>query len=436
MRDNPPSEILFRQIRLWGGEFAGESADVLIDSENGITHIESPGTYFPQTEKPLMIINAENKIGLSAGWFDFGVYAPEPGFPNRGTLAELAQSALRGGYTDILCYANTLPVVDSPEQLRAIGQLAATTAGDVRFHFMAALTAGCQGKAMTEYKLLAQAGAAAFSDGWHCLQSPALLLRIFQYLQNDQLVIQQPDWRELSQGAVAHESVFNTRTGLKTTSYLHESLAISRDLEVLTAAGSGKLHFAPISTAQSVAKLALAAEMGLNVSASTGPAYLLLADENIPDFDTAFRFFPPLRSFSDLAAVRIGVKNNYINTFSSGHMPAAEEEKVVEFEKAIPGAPMLETAFGALYTALVKTDVITLSELIYRLTDVPRRLLGLSEVKIRLGSKGPFTIFDPTYQWQPKPADLCTRYKISPFFNIILTGKPVGCWANGQWWPA
>jgi dihydroorotase len=433
MRDKLPSEILFQQIRLWGGEFAGESADVLIDSENGITRIESPGTYVPQTEKPLTIMNAENKIGLSAGWFDFGVYPPEPGFPNRGTLAEVAQSALRGGYTDILCYPNTLPTVDSPEQLCAIRQLAT---GRVQFHFMAALTAGCQGKAMTEYQLLAKAGAAAFSDGPHCVQSPALLLRIFQYLQNDQLVIQQPDWCELSQGAVAHESVFNTRTGLKTTSYLHESLAISRDLEVLAAAGNGKLHFTAISTAQAVAKLALAAQMGLNVSASTSPVYVLLTDEYIVDFDTAFRFFPPLRSFSDVAAVRIGVKNNYIHTFSSGHMPAAAEEKVVEFEKALPGAPMLETAFGALYTALVKTDVITLSELIYRLTDVPRRLLGLAEVKIRLGSKGPFTIFDPTYQWQPKPADVCTRYKISPFFNILLTGKPVGCWVNGQWLPA
>lgn len=151
---------------------------------------------------------------------------------------------------------------------------------------------------------------------------------------------------------------------------------VQRLLDTLAYHG-GRMHLSPVSTAASVALIRNAKAQGLNVTAGTAPQYLLFTDVHLSDFDSRFRFQPPLRPQADVDALRAAVADGTIDTVDSHHNPVGLEEKVLEFEYAEAGTPSLPWTFAAAYTALVHTGLMPLAALLDRLIQTPRRILNL-----------------------------------------------------------
>src|SRR5690625_5485200 len=73
---------------------------------------------------------------------------------------------------------------------------------------------------------------------------------------------------------------------------------------------------------------------------------------------------PPLRSKEDQKALLEGLLDGTIDFIATDHAPHAEDEKAAGFLKAPFGIVGLETAFPLLYTYLVKTNQLTLKQLL------------------------------------------------------------------------
>ena len=390
--------------------------DIIIN-EGIITKIAEPNTL--QTENHTVLDG--NNLCISPGWVDMQVQLSDPGFPNRDSVEIISQSAAKGGFTNIICFPNTLPTIDKPEILQSL--ILKTKHLATQFHFTAALTIKTKGEQMTELASLLQSGAVAFTDGIQTLQSDPLLLQCLQYLNPfGAITIQLPNWQPITQEGVANESATITALGLKTISPLNETLLIARDIQLAKYANT-KIHFTSVSTKNAVELIAKAQSEGIFVTADTAPPYLFFDDSNLNTFDTNFKTFPPLRSQEDIEALQQAVRQGVITCFGSAHCPLAQHEKEMEFDEAAFGILSLETAFAVLYTQLVDNKIISLNQLIDNLTHNPRKLLNIKPIIINKNQPAILTLFNPTEKWTVKPLDYASLCKNTPYIGKNLTGK-------------
>ena len=119
----------------------------------------------PQVPPDCVAVTAEEWL-LAPGLVDLYSYSGEPGHEDRETLAQLLQTAIAGGFTQIALLPNTDPAVDHPTTLRWLQmQLEQVAKPRTAVHYWGSLTQGNQGQQLTELGELAEAGIVGFSDG-------------------------------------------------------------------------------------------------------------------------------------------------------------------------------------------------------------------------------------------------------------------------------
>ena len=170
-------QILLRSVHIIDPQSAlnGLVRDVLID--NGLIRqladtIEAPDG--------CRVVEQPN-LHVSPGWVDMRTQAGDPGFEHKEDITSLCRAAAAGGFTDIAVLPNTRPVVDSKDTLGYVRRMA--EGQPVGVHPIAAITKCAEGEHFTDMIDLHHAGAIAFSDGEHPLQSADLLLKTLQYLR-------------------------------------------------------------------------------------------------------------------------------------------------------------------------------------------------------------------------------------------------------------
>ncbi len=203
---------------------------------------------------------------------------------------------------------------------------------------------------------------------------------------------------------------------------LAEEVAIMRDLELLRYAG-GKMHFTCISTARSVSLIKEAKKEGLNVTCDVAAYHLLLTDRDLMSFDTNYKVNPPLRTESDVKALIKGLKEGVIDSIVSNHQPVNVEGKDLEFDLADFGMINLQTVFSQL-VALEKQ--VSLELLLKKISEEPRKILGLPIVTLNEGELADLTIFDPSLDWQYDANTNTSAAENSPFLGKKLKGKVTG----------
>jgi dihydroorotase len=374
------------------------------------------------------VIDADGMF-LSTGWFDLGAFVGDPGLEHKEDLESLSKAAQAGGFTEVTVLPNTQPAIQSKNEAAFISRN--NDSRLVQIHPMAAVTRGCKGEELTEMIDLHEAGAVAFTDGLHSIWHTDIFLKALQYLQKFQgVLVDHPEDIWLNRFGQMHEGVNSTILGLKGMPRIAEEVAIARNLELLAYAG-GKLHLARLSTAKAIDQVRAAKKKGLNVTCDVTSYQPLLDDSLLSDFDTNYKVNPPLRESKDQDALVKGLKDGTIDILCSGHSPHDDESKVLEFDMADFGVINLQT-FASQLTSL--SEDVAWDDLIVKVTDNPRSILGLEVPVIDVDAKANLTLFDPSREWTFTSQDNRSLSKNSPWLGKKLKGKAIGCVNNNRQW--
>lgn len=356
------------------------------------------------------------------GFVDLGTELREPGREEDETIQSGSDAALAGGYTSILCCANTSPVIDSRGAVEFVRQKAARAAG-VRVYVIACLSIGRLGEQMAELGLLADAGAVAFSDAPKSMPNDALLKRALEYCRMFNLpIFDRPEVPGLADGGVMHDGQVSLVLGLKGLPTEAEDLAVARDVR-LAEATLGKLHVGPISTMGAVDMIGRVKSRGVAVTASVCPHNLALTDVELRSFDARFKVHPPLRSIRHVETLREAVASGVIDAIQTGHMPRAVEKKMDDLDQSPFGAASLETTLSTVATHLIAPGILDWSTAIERLSTSPAKIAGISGGSLAVGNPADIVLIDPELEWTVRAAEFRSNCTSSPLDGHRLRAK-------------
>ncbi len=363
------------------------------------------------------------------GFFDMHVHLREPGREDEETVITGCNAAANGGFTGIACMPNTEPAIDSAEVVELIKKQAKDHLVDV--HVVAAATVGRKGELLSPMAELKEAGVVGFSDDGAAIKTAGMIKRALEYSKMFGLPIIEHCEDETLAGGAMNEGKNSTMLGLPPIPSVAEDLIVIRDILMSEYVG-GKLHIAHISTKNAVEMVRQAKKKGLNVTAEVTPHHFTLTDDAVKTYDTNTKMNPPLRAQEDLDEILKGLKDGTIDCIASDHAPHSPEEKEAEFEFAPNGITGLETQAGLALSELYHKKILTLEELIEKLSINPRKVLNLPVPKFEEGEEANFTILDVNEIWTVDLGRSKSKSKNSPFDKRLLTGRAVGTVNNGK----
>lgn len=407
-----------------------EAMDFLI--VNGV--IEKIGKTLT-SDQTFEVIDLQGKI-VAPGFMDMHVHLREPGYEHKETIETGCAAAAAGGFTAVCCMPNTNPAIDDESVVRYVqdtGRKASNGLVDV--YPIAAATKGRQGEELAPIAELAEAGAVALSDDGAPIASAELMRRVLEYSSMFGLpVIQHAEEPTMTKGGVMNEGFQSTRLGLPGIPPIAEELIVVRDCVLLRYVPKAKYHVAHVSTKGTVDVVRRSKSDSLNITAEAAPHHFALTDAAVDGYDTNTKINPPLRTEDDVAAVKEGLKDGTIDVIASDHAPHTIDEKDVEYTVAPFGIVGLETAIGISLTELVEKGVLTLYQLVEKMSVNPRNIVGVGPVRIQEGEKANFTFLDPTYEWVVDVQAFRSKSKNSPFHGWKLKGKAIGTMNGNRYW--
>ena len=360
-------------------------------------------------------------LHVSPGWVDIFANFSDPGYEFRETLESGSRAAAAGGFTDVFVIPNTKPVTDNKSQVEYLNRKSGTL--PVSIHPIGAISKNAEGKDLAEMYDMRNSGAIAFSDGTNPVQSAGLLLKALQYVKAfDGVIIQIPDDKSVGANGLVHEGIISTRLGLAGKPMMAEELLVARDIKLARYTES-KLHFTGVTSPRSLDYIKRAKEAGLQVTCSVTPYHLFFTDEDLKDYDTNLKVYPPLRSVAEQTFLLSAVADGTIDCIATHHMPQEYDSKVLEFEYAKNGMTGLETCYPVLKTIL---PAISESHWLELLCINPRKIFGLEQPVINKNEKACFTLFSPKGKTNIGAGDFYSKSVNTPFAGKELNGAVYG----------
>jgi len=397
-----------------------EVADILIE-EGIITKIHKNINI-----KKDEVINAEGKI-IAPGLIDVHVHFREPGFEYKEDILSGSKAAVRGGFTTVVCMANTSPAVDNIETLKYINDMKENL--PINILQTAAVTKGLKGTEIVNMEELKKYGAVGFSDDGFPIRDANIVLDAMleakrlnlpiSFHEEDPCFIDSPG---------INEGKISEKLGIKGASHLAEDVMVARDCIIALETGA-KVNFQHISSGLSVDIIRWAKSMGANISAEASPHHFSMTEDDILQFNTNAKMNPPLRTENDRIKLIEGLKDGTIDIIATDHAPHSNEEKNREFIKAPSGIIGLETALSVGITYLVKNKHLTVMQLLEKLTVNPAKLYNL-QTGIKEGNKCDLVIFDIDERWIAN--EFYSKSRNSPFIGRELCGKVKYTICNGK----
>jgi len=364
---------------------------------------------------------------VAPGFIDMHVHLREPGFEHKETIETGCRSAAAGGFTALCCMPNTSPAIDEASVVTRIKERAAgVMSGLVDVFPIGAATKGREGKELSPMFELADAGAVAFSDDGAPILSAEIMRRALEYASMRSIpVIQHAEDTTMTHGGSMNEGPVATSLGIQSMPPVAEDLIVARDIALVEYVDA-PYHVAHLSTSGAVALVRAAKKRRLRVTCEVTPHHFTLTDEAVRSFDTNVKMNPPLRRMSDIEAIMEGLRDGTIDAIASDHAPHSYDEKQVEFPFAPFGIVGLETSVGISFTKLVHGGVLTVHQLIEKMSVNPRRILRLPSIRIAEGEKANLTLLDPDLEWIVATEAFLSKSKNSPFDKMKLKGRAIG----------
>ncbi len=368
---------------------------------------------------------------VTPGLIDIHVHLRDPGQLDKETIQTGTEAAIAGGFTAVACMPNTDPVIDSLSTLAYVNSTVAQTAR-IAVYVVAAATKNIAGNELTEMAEMKRNGAVAFTDDGHCVMSSRIMRLILEYcgMLNMPFVCHAEDMN-LSANGCMNEGYYSTLLGLPGIPNLSESVIVSRDIQLARMTG-GQIHFAHVSTAESVHLIRKAKEEGLNITAETAPHYLMFTDAAIADYDPDFKMNPPLRSEADQQALIEGLQDGTIDAIATDHAPHTPDEKLLAFDQAPNGVIGLETSLGVTLTTLYHTQKLSALDIIHRMSTGPAKAMNLPGGTLKPGTPADITIIRPDLKWTVDPKQFKSKSRNTPFKGQTLQGKAIQVFSKGR----
>ena len=374
---------------------------------------------YQRTEDYERIIEAKGCV-VAPGLVDVHVHFRDPGQTYKEDIASGAASAAAGGFTTVVCMANTKPAVDNAETLRYV--LGRGAACGINVLTCATISRGLAGTELVDMEELAAAGAAGFTDDGIPLMDELLVKQAMEraaalglplsFHEEDRAFIEQPG---VNAGKVAKA------LGLEGAPALAEDVLVARDCMLALHTGA-RVNIQHISSANSVQLVRLAKQLGAHVTAEATPHHFSLTEAAVLKKGTMAKMNPPLRTQADRYAIIEGLKDGVIDIIATDHAPHAAEEKAKPFAQAPSGIIGLETALALGITNLVRKGHLTLMQLMEKMSLNPAKLYNLAKGRIAEGADADLVIFDEGERWQVGPT-FASKAANSPFVGEELYGK-------------
>ncbi|MDD9876702.1 MAG: dihydroorotase [Magnetovibrio sp.] len=358
---------------------------------------------------------------LAPGLVDMRMQTGEPGEEHKETLATSGRAAVAGGVTSMVCLPNTEPVIDDMSTVEFVARRARKH-GLAKVYCYGAITKGLEGREITEMAMLSEAGAVAFTDGLKTVIDTQVMCRALAYAGTfGFLLVQHAEDPSLAAGGDMNAGETATRLGLAGIPKQAEIIIVERDIRLLEMTG-GRLHFAHLSTAESLDAVRRAKAAGLAVTCDTAPPYFALNELAVGDYRTFAKLSPPLRTEADRQAVIDGIKDGTVDVIASDHLPQDEEAKRLPFGEATSGGTGLETLL-AVTLELVHNGHLDLLGALDLVTRKPAAMMGLDAGQLKPGAPADLVIFEPETGWQVTETKLHSKSKNSPFDGRPVQGR-------------
>ncbi|MDH2444333.1 dihydroorotase [Amnibacterium sp. CER49] len=378
------------------------------------------------------VIDADGLVALT-GFVDLHTHLREPGGEGAETVLSGSRAGAAGGFTVLHAMPNTEPVADTAgvvEQVAALGR----AAGYVDVRPIGAVSKGRRGEELAELVTMARSRARVrmFSDDGSCVADPLLMRRALEYARIvDGVIAQHAEEPRLTRGAQLHEGAVSAELGLAGWPAVAEEAIIARDV-LLAAEAGARLHVCHVSTAGSVELIRWAKRRGVRVTAEVTPHHLLLTDEAARGYDARFKVNPPLRTASDVEALRAALADGTIDVVATDHAPHSAEAKRSEWQTAAMGMVGLETAASVVQAAMVETGLLGWADVQRVLSTTPAEIGGdASRGALRPGDPADLVLVDPAARRVLASSDLVGRSTNSPYLGRDLPGRVVATLFRG-----
>jgi dihydroorotase len=361
---------------------------------------------------------------VTPGFVDLHTHLREPGGEDAETIETGGRAGALGGYTALVAMPNTNPPIDTAavvEQVHRAGRAAPC-------HVVSSgcITKGRAGEELAPLGELHGLGVRIFTDDGTCVGDAGLMRRALEYARAlpGAVLAQHCEDPQLARGGHMNEGAWSSRLGIPGMPAEAESVVVARDI-ALAALTGGRVHFLHLSSATSVELVRAAKARGLAVTAEAAPHHFTLTDSLCCGYDPLYKVNPPLRTDSDIKAVKEGLADGTIDAIATDHAPHPAQEKERPFDEAPPGMLGLETALALTLTELVVPGLLDLPKAIALLSWQPARIAGLSEHggPIAAGRPAHIAVFDPAAVWEVDPTKLASRSRNTPYAGRKLTGK-------------
>ena len=380
-------------------------------------------------------LSADEVVDISGltifpGFVDLHAHLREPGREDAETIETGSRAGALGGYTAVVAMPNTNPAQDNVPTIEFV-RLQGQRAGLLEVIPSGCITVGREGKALAPMAELAKAGVRLFTDDGSGVQDPLLMRRAMEYSKELNVVLgQHCEVSALTQGAVMHECGCSSDLGVPGWPSIAEELMVHRDIELARLTGA-RVHFLHLSTAGSVQLVRQAKLDGLPVTAEVTPHHLSLTAELLRGFDATFKVNPPLRSMSDIEALKAGLLDGTIDAIATDHAPHARRDKELPLDQAPPGMLGLETALGVTCAAL-DLDPLAIAQV---MSVAPAKIAGIADRQgnlPRVGVAANLCVVDLNATWTINPEAMASKSINTPFVGMQLRGKVVHTMFKGN----
>lgn len=390
--------------------------DVLIDGKTILK--VSKKIDLREYDKNIEIIDATGLV-VAPGLVDAHVHFRDPGFTYKEDIETGAKAAAKGGFTMVVCMANTKPAVDNIGTLQYIQEKAEKTG----IHILQAstITKGLNGDELVDLEAMANAGAAGFTDDGIPILDEKILVEAMKRAkeldlpvslhEEDPLFIVKPG---VNQGAVSE------KLGYGGASRTAEDVMVARDV-ILALHTGASVCIQHISSGNSVELVRNAKKLGADVHAEATPHHFTLTEEAVLEYGTLARMNPPLRTEKDRLEIIEGLKDGTIDMIVTDHAPHSEEEKAKPLDQAPSGITGLETSLALGIKSLVQPGHITLMKLMELMSKNPAEFYRMVPASVSEGAVADLVIFGENELW--KVEEFASKASNSPFLGWELPGK-------------